>query len=549
MSEITLQLLMVSDFNVSNLTGYLENSNDSPSVKTTTLSFADFMAGGGEELSDLICVWVQPQSVNQSFQALLDGNSDDIGIENEVHQFCDALEAKAQTAKLIIVPSWSYPSLHRFGLLETDYDTGVVAAIWRMNVVLSERCSKLSNVLLVNAERWIASSGKEAFNSKLWYMAKIPYSHALCKEAALELRHILRNLSSIPKKLLLLDLDHTLWGGIVGDVGWQNLKLGGHDPIGEAYVDFQRAILSIAQRGVVLGMVSKNEETVALEAISSHPEMVLKSEHFAGWRINWEDKAKNIASLVEELNLGLDAAVFIDDNPAERARVAQALPEVEVPEWPSNKMLYKDALLSLRSFDSITLSAEDVKRTQMYQEERRRTQLKREILSERAWLRSLEVFVEVEILTRANLPRATQLLNKTNQMNLRTRRLNEEELWKWSHDNVLWTIRVSDRFGDSGLTGIASMTVADKRMEVVDFLLSCRVFGRKVEMVMLSVLVEEAKGKGAEELAFVFQRTKKNEPCHRFLCGTAFQKVNEQTFVWQLSRLCPYPDEITVVRK
>ena len=172
------------------------------------------------------------------------------------------------------------------------------------------------------------------------------------REAAADIRAAFVGLRGAAKKLLVLDLDDTLWGGIVGDAGWENLRLGGHDPQGESFADFQRAIKNLKRRGVVLALVSKNEESVALEAIRNHPEMVLKEDDFVGWRINWTDKARNIAELATELNLGLQSVVFIDDNPVERARVREALPEVFVPEWPEDKLLYASAFGQLRCFDA-----------------------------------------------------------------------------------------------------------------------------------------------------------------------------------------------------
>src|SRR5207244_12283525 len=152
------------------------------------------------------------------------------------------------------------------------------------------------------------------------------------------------------RKVVILELDDTLWGGIVGEVGWQDIKLGGHDPAGEALVDFQRELKALTRRGILLAIVSKNEESVAMEAIAKHPEMVLKLDDFAGWRINWRDKAENIHALMNELNLGLDSAVFIDDSAVERARVRETLPALFVPDWPSDKRLYPQALLLVHCF-------------------------------------------------------------------------------------------------------------------------------------------------------------------------------------------------------
>ena len=182
----------------------------------------------------------------------------------------------------------------------------------------------------------------------------------------------LRAVRGQSRKVVICDLDDTLWGGIVGDAGWENLRLGGHDPVGEAFADFQRELKALTRRGIILAMVSKNTEAVALEAIEKHPEMQLRKDDFAAWRINWDDKAQNIADLMEELNLGLDSAVFLDDNPVERARISEALPEVLVPNLPRDKMLFASTLRKLNCFDSATVSSEDRKRAAFYNAERDR---------------------------------------------------------------------------------------------------------------------------------------------------------------------------------
>src|SRR5207248_5467611 len=241
--------------------------------------------------------------------------------------------------------------------------------------------------------------------------------------------------------------------------------------------------------GVLLGIVSKNEESTALEAIRSHPEMVLRQDDFAGWRINWEDKAQNIVELVSELNLGLQSVVLIDDSPVERARVHEAFPDVLVPEWPSSPLDYTATLHGLRCFDTRLVSLEDRTRTEMYVTERKRHEVRTQVSSLEQWLASLNIQVEAEPLSEATLDRATQLLNKTNQMNLSTRRMIKEELQNWNQqpENTVLIFRVSDKFGDYGLVGVASFVLRDGNANVVDFVLSCRVMGRKVEETMLHV--------------------------------------------------------------
>ena len=192
----------------------------------------------------------------------------------------------------------------------------------------------MSNAYPLDTGRWLAATGAGAFNPQLWYMGKVPFANAVFQEAAADIRAGLEALSGRSRKLIVLDLDDTMWGGIVGDVGVEQIKLGEHDPIGEAFVDFQNTLRTRRNRGILLAIVSKNEHDIAMQAIAEHLEMVLRPHDFVGWRINWRDKAQNILELVEELNLGLQSVVFIDDNPAERARVAEALPEALVPDWP-----------------------------------------------------------------------------------------------------------------------------------------------------------------------------------------------------------------------
>ncbi len=310
----------------------------------------------------------------------------------------------------------------------------------------------------------------------------------------------------------------SLWGGTVGETGWQGISLGGHDPAGEALVDFQRDLKALSRRGILLAIVSKNEESIAIEAIAKHPEMVLKMDDFAAWRINWRDKAENIVDLMAELNLGLDSAVFVDDSPVERARVREALPELFVPEWPLDKRLYPEALFSLDCFDRPSVTEEDRQRAQMCAVDRVRKESKIQLGNLEEWLATLKTTVRVEELNQANLPRAAQLLNKTNQMNLSTRRMSEADFHAWARakDRRAWTFRVSDKFGDSGLTGILSVEIDDSRARIIDFLLSCRVIGRKIEEAMLYVAINWARSAGVQEVHANYSQTPKNKPCYDF---------------------------------
>jgi len=242
----------------------------------------------------------------------------------------------------------------------------------------------------------------------------------------------------------VLDLDDTLWGGVVGDDGWQNLHLGGHDPIGESFVDFQRTLKALKDRGILLAIASKNEESVALEAMEKHPEMILRRSDMVAIRIDWNDKASNIQSIIQELNLGARSVMFIDDNPVERSRVKEFLPEVFVPDWPENKLLYTEKLRSLPVFNLDAISEEDLSRTQMYQQEVVRERSKAAFGEVETWLRSLETTVTAARVAEGDFARVHQLFGKTNQFNLSTWRPSEKELRERMQQPTfqLWSFRV-----------------------------------------------------------------------------------------------------------
>jgi FkbH-like protein len=411
----------------------------------------------------------------------------------------------------------------------------------QINMRLLETLEGVPTVHPLWTDKWIQLGGPTAFNQRLWYLGKIRFSNEVFKAAARDLKGALRGLGGQAKKVIVLDLDDTLWGGIVGETGWQGITLGGHDPAGEALVDFQRELKALARRGILLAIVSKNDESIATEAIAKHPEMVLKMGDFTAWSINWRDKAANIVDLMTELNLGLDSAVFVDDSPVERARVREALPQLFVPEWPSDKRLYPEALLSLDCFDSPSITEEDRQRVRMCAVDRERKESKPQLGDLEEWLATLKTTVRVEELNQSNLPRAAQLLNKTNQMNLSTRRMSEADFNAWARKDGcrVWTFRVSDKFGDSGLTGILSLELAGSRARIMDFVLSCRVIGRRIEEAMLFVAIECARSAGVQEVYVNYCQTPKNKPCYAFFQRSGLTYRGENTFVWDAAQ--PYP--------
>ncbi len=532
MAKQSYTCVLASDFNLQNFAGYLTYDPEFPAMEAITTPYGqvasilmDNDAPCWQNEPDVALVWTRPESVSPQFNTLLKYEQIRLPeILQQVDEYCTLLISMSRRVKFTLVPSWVLPSYRSvFGVLDMKTGVGLTNTLMRMNLRLAENLEKTSNIHVLNSARWIGQAGSQAFNPKLWYLGKIIFDNQVFKAAVGDIKAVLGGLLGLARKLIIVDLDDTLWGGIVGDVGWENLVLGGHHHIGEAYVDFQQALKSLQSRGILLAIASKNEEQVALEAISKHPEMVLRPDDFVGWRINWQDKAANILDLLDELNLGPQAAVFIDDSPAERARVKESLPEVLVPDWPPDPLLYPATLLSLSCFELPSLSQEDLARTAMYLSESKRQALKKSVSSPEDWLSGLGIRVQVEELQSANLQRAAQLLNKTNQMNLSTRRMSEAELGAWAEhrDRRLWTIRVSDKFGDAGLTGIVSLEIQDQTARIADFILSCRVMGRKIEEALLAIAIQSARESGVKDVTARYRPTPKNKPCLDFFKSLA----------------------------
>ena len=553
---VSRRCVTISDFNLDNFNSLLVNGEGDPAIEIVDAPFGqvqqlliDRDAACWAEPLDVAVVWVQPQSIIETFRRALEFHvvtpQDVIA---EVDSYADQLLALTDRARIVLVPAWVMPAQERgLGIFDFVDSRGARNLLMRMNLHLAERLQGDPSVFLLNANQWTEGIGSDAFNSKLWYMAKMAFSNSVFKKAAADIKMALRTLEGNAKKLIVVDLDNTLWGGVVGELGWKGLTLGGHDAVGEAFVDFQLGLKALQRRGIVLAVASKNEESVALEAMQHHPEMILRPDDFAAWRIDWNDKAQNVADIAAELNLGLQSTVFIDDNPVERARVDEALEEVLVPNWPVDPLLYRSALVELSCFDSATISDEDIKRAEMYQQQRKRDAGRINVGSIDDWLESLNTEISVTPLNDSNLARAAQLLNKTNQMNLATRRLSESELMEWAKvgDRAVWTLRVTDRFGSQGLTGICSVRKNSERLEIVDFLLSCRVMGRKIEETMLSVAIDYASAQGLTGVDAIYLPTKKNQPCLDFFKRSAMRHSESGgAFHWECADKFPVPQQV-----
>lgn len=532
MKKDKVSINIISSFNHANFIGLLKNNNDfkwqinDSNYNQIFQILNDKKLNIWKKKSDISLIWSTPESISPEFKKLLNHEKGNKNlIKKDIDFFFSCLKNVKKNSDIILIPNWILREPNESSIaLSFSKKLGIEYHLSYMNYYLSELINKEKNFYLLNSSKWLTNCGSEAtYNSKLWYLMKSPFSNEFYNEAILDVVSIFKTLKGLSKKLLVLDLDNTLWGGIVGEVGWKNLRIGGHDYLGEAFKDFQYKIKSLKNYGILLALCSKNNESTALEAIEKHPEMVLRLDDFVSYKINWHNKAKNILDITKELNIGLQSVVFLDDTPYERANVKENLPEVTVPNLPSDPLQYSIFLSKLRYFDTSFISKEDKKRVDLYKSEFKREKIRQRLKSHSQWLKTLELKITIENAKSENFPRIHQLLNKTNQMNLSTRRLSEKELsdWKNKSFNKLWSIRAKDKFGDYGIIGIISISIKNKSAKLEDFILSCRVVGRDIEKVMIEFVKDYCQKLKLNKIKGKYLKTKKNS-----LLFECFNKLN-----------------------
>ena len=331
-------------------------------------------------------------------------------------------------------------------------------------------------------------------------LARAPFAAKHLPGLARAYARVLALMAGLRRKCVVVDLDNTLWGGVVGEDGWEGVQLGAEHP-GAAYVAFQQALLDLLQRGVLIAVASKNEKDDALR-VFDRSEMLLRRGDIASWRIDWRDKATSVSEIAEELGLGLDAIVFIDDDPTERALVARMLPEVLVPNWPADPAAYVAALHAIPGLDSLRITAEDRTRAELYRVEARRKEHERASGSVEEFLHSLDLRASIQRVGPATFARVAQLTQRTNQFNLTLRRYSESEIATLaaSPDHEVYLVSLRDRFGDAGRVAVGIVAYAGEVARIDSLLMSCRVLGRGVETFLLAWLAEAARSRGARVL-------------------------------------------------
>ena len=437
---------------------------------------------------------------------------------------------RSRTDAHVIVHSLQTPPSPAQGILDGLGEVSQRTAVAQINAALRQTANKLQNVYVLDYDALVARHGANNWeDTRKWLTVRLPIRADQLIHLAREWLRFLHPITGQICKCLVTDLDNTLWGGVIGEEGMAGIKLG-QDAGGYAFASLQRAMLDMHQRGIILAIASKNNPADANEAIEKHEGMILRSRHFASIRINWNDKAQSLREIASELNIGLDALAFVDDNPVEREWVREQLPEVAVIELPADPMDYAEAIRSSPLFERLTVTDEDRSRGQMYAEQRARAELQSSVTSLEDFYRSLEMEVAIAPVQAETLARTAQLTQKTNQFNLTTRRYTEQQISEIAGDPArrVYVVRVKDRLGDNGIVGVALTRDQDGRCEIENFLLSCRVIGRTVETAILAHIAQEARSRGNSGLSGWFLPSAKNAPAKDFYKGHGFSVAGER---------------------
>lgn len=445
---------------------------------------------------------------------------------------------RRRSAATVIVQGFEQPAFAADGLLDAIAGAHQRRAIDRLNEAVRNEAAGHRGIYVLDYDALVARHGRATWADPHKDLAmRVPLTPAAFAALADEYMRFLHPLTGRVSKVIAVDLDNTLWGGIIGEDGATGITIGVEYP-GSAYLAVQQELKRLRRRGILLALCSKNNWAEAKDVLDTHPDMVLRADDFSAIRVNWDDKAANLRAIAAELNIGLDAVAFLDDNPIEREWVRTQAPEVHVIDVPDDPIGMVDALRRSPVFERLELSAEDRARAEQYRAQRDRAEAEAASESVEDFLRSLDMTAELADLTPSTLTRVAQLTQKTNQFNVTTRRYTEEQVSRFSAEagHLVRTVRVRDRYGDNGLVGVLMASTANGRCEIDTLLLSCRVIGRQVETLLLAEAEAFARGTGATVLAGRFIPTAKNAPASAVFEAHGFAKRTEDAAgaTWEL---------------
>tara|TARA_B100000029_G_scaffold502256_1_gene577219 strand:+ start:35 stop:1783 length:1749 start_codon:yes stop_codon:yes gene_type:complete len=430
----------------------------------------------------------------------------------------------------LIISNFNIPFYSPNGIIETKSEFGFHEMINEINKSLQEMCKKKNSIYVYNFNNFISKHGeKNVFDYRQFHLGDIQITYNLIPFLANDLMSYIKPILGKNRKCIVLDLDNTLWGGVVGEDGYDGIDLG-HTPRGKAFVEFQKELLSLWNQGIILAINSKNNFDDAIKVIRDHPDMILREKNFASIQINWNDKAQNMNEISTEINIGLDSMVFFDDDKLNQERIKQEFPEILTIDMSNEPSDFVPILKEINDFNVLSRTIEDAKRGEMYAQQRERKSLEKSVSNLDDFLRELDIKVKIKKSSKFLIPRISQLTLKTNQFNLTTKRYQEEDIEKFSKNEnfEVGCAQVLDKFGDNGITGVYIVEKNSDYWLLDTFLLSCRIMGRGIEDAILTEIVKKAKIEGIREIRANFIPTPKNKPSENFLSDFGFQKFDEQ---------------------
>jgi len=438
----------------------------------------------------------------------------------------------------VVVQNMTLPYGGYFGINDPQRPDGQNYLVQKFNQGLAAEFAKRKSVFLWDFDRFVRAKGYDnLYDPKMWYVSRNPFRQSAYPAIVDDLTRYVRSALGRIKKCVVVDLDNTLWGGIVGEDGIEGIALGRDYP-GNCYRDFQKDLLKLYHRGILLAINSKNNEGDALEVLDKHPDMVLRRKHFAAYRINWQDKASNLRAIAKDLNIGVDSMIFIDDNPRECELVRQQCPECHVVCLPDKPYLIPRFLDTVPGLECVSLTEEDAKRGEMYQAQMVRGQAASSFQNLEDFWQNLELEVKIEPARPFSFPRIAQLTQRTNQMNLTTRRYTEAQVEALSRDPGWRVVSVAakDRFGDHGIVGAMFIRLGGDDCHIDTFLMSCRVLGLNIEQCMIAFAASVARQAKAGKLVGEFIPTAKNKVAADMYPKLGFRKTSDTLFVADLDQ-------------
>ena len=482
--------------------------------------------------ADFIVVFQSTHKLGEHHSAL--SAEQQVNLADERLQFVAGICSNPALASKKII-YFNYPEIEDtvFGSYANKVESSFTYQVRKLNYELMHLSQQFPNLFICDIAGLQNKLGRDQmFAANVYTSTEMVLSIDALPYVASRVMDIVCAVKGQFKKCLILDLDNTIWGGVIGDDGLEGIQLGHGLGIGKAFTEFQMWVKKLKQRGIIICVASKNNEETAKEPFEKHPDMVLKLDDIAVFQANWDTKVDNIRTIQQILNIGFDSMVFLDDNPFERNMVRENIPGITVPELPEDPAEYLEYLYSLNLFETASYSNLDKDRTKQYQVEAQRVSLSKTFTNEADFLKSLNMVSVVSGFTKFNTPRVAQLSQRSNQFNLRTVRYTDADIEALANDpNVIdLSFTLEDKFGDNGLIAVVIMKPLDKETLFVDtWFMSCRVLKRGMENFTLNTMVEKAKADGYKKIIGEYLPTPKNKMVEEHYPGLGFSKIDGST--------------------